>query len=78
MPRPRRSFSPEYRVEAAHRVIDAHRSVAEVARELAVKRPAGLFPLTQTFSVPAWQNPRCGPVSRWHWRALEEDTEGGA
>ena len=34
MPRPRRSFSPEYRVEAAHRVIDAHRGVAEVAREL--------------------------------------------
>jgi transposase len=34
MPRPRRSFSPEYRVEAAHRVIDGHRSVAEVAREL--------------------------------------------
>jgi transposase-like protein len=34
MPRPRRSFSSEYRVEAAHRVIDAQRSVAEVAREL--------------------------------------------
>ena len=34
MPRPRRSFSPEYRVEAAHRVIDPNRSVAEVAREL--------------------------------------------
>ena len=34
MPRPRRSFSPEYRVEAAHRVIDGNRRVAEVAREL--------------------------------------------
>jgi len=34
MPRPRRSFSPEYRVEAAHRVIDGNRPVAEVAREL--------------------------------------------
>lgn len=34
MPRPRRSFSPEYRVEAAHLVIDANRPVAEVAREL--------------------------------------------
>jgi transposase len=34
MSRPRRSFSPEYRVEAAHRVIDGHRPVAEVAREL--------------------------------------------
>lgn len=34
MSRPRRSFSPEYRVEAAHRVIDGNRRVAEVAREL--------------------------------------------
>ena len=34
MPRPRRSFTPEYRVEAAHRVIDRNRRVAEVAREL--------------------------------------------
>jgi transposase len=31
---PRRSFSPEYRVEAAHRVIDGNRRIAEVAREL--------------------------------------------
>lgn len=30
----RRSFTPEYRVEAAHRVIDGNRRVAEVAREL--------------------------------------------
>src|SRR4051794_1693825 len=34
MPRPRRSFTPECRVEAAHRVIDSNRRVAEVAREL--------------------------------------------
>lgn len=34
MSKPRRSFSPEYRVEAAHRVIDGNRRVAEVAREL--------------------------------------------
>ena len=34
MPRPRRSFTPEYRVEAAHRVIDGNRRVSEVAREL--------------------------------------------
>ena len=34
MPRPRRSYTPEYRVEAAHRVIDGNRRVAEVAREL--------------------------------------------
>lgn len=31
---PRRSFTPEYRVEAAHRVIDGNRTVAAVAREL--------------------------------------------
>jgi len=36
MPRPRRSYSPEYRVEAAHRVIDSGRPVREVARELDV------------------------------------------
>ena len=35
MSRPRRSYTPEYRVEAAHRVIDGNRRVAEVARELA-------------------------------------------
>jgi transposase len=34
MPRRRRSFTPEHRVKAAHLVIDAHRRVAEVAREL--------------------------------------------
>ena len=30
----RRKFSPEFKVEAAHRVIDSGRSVSEVAREL--------------------------------------------
>ena len=30
----RRSFTPEYRVEAAHRVIDGNRPVAQVALEL--------------------------------------------
>ena len=34
MPRGRRSFTAEYKVEAAHRVIDGDRRVAEVAREL--------------------------------------------
>lgn len=34
MPPRRRSFSPEYRAKAAHLVIDGHRRVAEVAREL--------------------------------------------
>ncbi|MFC9967040.1 transposase [Nocardia ignorata] len=36
MPRPRRSYSPEYRVEAAHRVIDSGRAVRDIARELDV------------------------------------------
>ncbi len=36
MARTRRLFTPEYRVEAAHRVIDSHRLIAEVARELGV------------------------------------------
>ncbi|TXI55230.1 MAG: hypothetical protein E6Q54_13005 [Mycolicibacter arupensis] len=34
MPPRRRSFTPEYRAKAAHMVIDGHRRVAEVAREL--------------------------------------------
>jgi transposase len=34
MPRQRRSFTPQYRVKAAHMVIDEHRRVVEVAREL--------------------------------------------
>ncbi|MFD3707652.1 transposase [Nocardia sp. NPDC058658] len=35
-PRKRRSFTAEYKVEAAHRVIDTARTVAEVARELGI------------------------------------------
>lgn len=36
MSRTRRSFTPEFTVEAARRVIDSGRSVADVARELNV------------------------------------------
>lgn len=36
MSRKRRSFTTEYKVEAAHRVIDTGRTIAEVARELGV------------------------------------------
>ena len=36
MSKQRRKFSTEYKVEAAHRVIDSGRSVVEVARELGV------------------------------------------
>lgn len=32
----RRKFTAEYKVEAAHRVIDSGRSIAEVARELSI------------------------------------------
>jgi hypothetical protein len=32
----RREFTTEYMVEAAHRVIDSGRSIAEVTRELSV------------------------------------------
>jgi transposase len=32
----RRKFTPEYKVEAAHRVIDSGRSIAEVASELSI------------------------------------------
>jgi len=34
--RKRRSYTAEYKVEAAHRVIDSDRSIAEVARELGI------------------------------------------
>ena len=34
--RKRRSCTAEYKVEAAHRVIDSDRSIAEVARELGI------------------------------------------
>ena len=35
-PRKRRSYTTEYKVEAAHRVIDTDRTIAEVARELGI------------------------------------------
>jgi len=36
MAKSRRVFTPEYRVEAAHRVIDSGRTIAEVAAQLGV------------------------------------------
>ena len=36
MSRSRRSFTTEYKVEAAHRVIDSGRAIAEVAKEIGV------------------------------------------
>lgn len=36
MARTRRSFTTEYKVEAAHRVIDTGRTIAEVGRELGI------------------------------------------
>lgn len=36
MARTRRSFTTEYKVEAAHRVIDSGRSIAEVGREISI------------------------------------------
>src|SRR6059036_2454018 len=35
-PRKRRSYTAEYKVEAAHRVIDSGRTISEVARELGI------------------------------------------
>ncbi|NUT51072.1 MAG: transposase [Saccharothrix sp.] len=35
-PRKRRSYTTEYKVEAAHRVIDSGRTISEVARELGI------------------------------------------
>ena len=36
MSRKRRSFTTEYKVEAARRVIDSDRTIAEIARELGI------------------------------------------
>ncbi|AKE01125.1 transposase (plasmid) [Rhodococcus erythropolis] len=36
MSRTRRSFTTEYKIEAAHRVIDSGRTIAEVSRELGI------------------------------------------
>ena len=38
MSRTRRSFTTEYKVEAAHRVIDSGRTIAEIARELGLNK----------------------------------------
>ncbi|MFD1044338.1 transposase, partial [Kibdelosporangium lantanae] len=35
-PRKRRSYTAEYKVEAAHRVIDSGRTISEIARELGI------------------------------------------
>ena len=35
-PRKRRSYTAEFKVEAAHRVIDTGRTISEVARELGI------------------------------------------
>ncbi|MTJ66018.1 transposase, partial [Nocardia seriolae] len=35
-PRKRRSYTTEYKVEAAHRVIDSGRTIREVAGELGI------------------------------------------
>ncbi len=35
-PRKRRSYTTEYTIEAAHRVIDSGRTISEVARELGI------------------------------------------
>lgn len=35
-PRKRRSYAAEFKVEAAHRVIDTGRTISEVARELGI------------------------------------------
>lgn len=42
----RRRFTVEYKVEAAHRVIDSGRTIAEVARELNVEFSAAIHPIS--------------------------------
>ncbi|NKE57806.1 transposase [Lentzea sp. PSKA42] len=52
-PRKRRSHTAEYKVEAAHRVIDSGRTISEVARELGID--AGM--------LRVWVKRRAAPVA---------------
>jgi transposase len=65
----RRKFSAEYRVEAAHRVIDTGRSIAEVARELRVKEVSlGKWVRDERRRVEAMKGVELEPLS-WAERA---------
>jgi transposase-like protein len=81
-PRKRRSYTAEYKVEAAHRVIDTGRTISEVVRELGID--AGMLSVwvkderrrvaaAEVQGEKLWRRPSgpscCDCVGRWpSWR----------
>ena len=60
----RRKFTTEFKVEAAHRVIDSGRSVAEVARELNVgEQSLGLWVRDERRRIEAARGTELEPLS---------------
>ncbi len=61
----RRKFSGEFKVEAAHRVIDSGRPVAQVARELTVSEfTLGRWVRDERTRMEAWMRNRVGAINR--------------
>ena len=60
----RRKFSTEFKVEAAHRVIDSGRPVAQVARELTVSELSlGRWVRDERVRIEAWMRNGIGTVN---------------
>ncbi len=60
----RRRFSAEFKVEAAHRVIDTGRSITEVAAELTLDENAlGVWARAERAQMQAWMRNRVGAVN---------------
>jgi len=60
----RQRFPAEFKVEAAHRVIDTGRSITEVAAELTLAKNAlGVWVRAERARVEAWMRNRVGAVN---------------
>ena len=60
----RRKFSTEFKVEAAHRVIDSGGPVAQVARELTVSElTLGRWVRDERARMEAWMRNRVGAIN---------------
>jgi len=69
----RRRFSTEFKVEAAHRVIDSGRSVAEVARQLNVgEQSLGAWVRDERRRMDAAKGTRLEPLSGAERTELEK------
>jgi transposase len=76
--RKRRSYTAEYKVEAAHRMIDTGRTIAEVARELGID--PGMFIVwvkderRRTEAATAVGNDPCRPRSKPNSRRCADES----